>query len=309
MKSSKTTTGSAGRAAVRAAAMATATAGTILLSASLAGATTQIEVLSTGGSDELVAPPALACDDVVFVTEASFDSAGNPVGSPRFGSRSDLVSVHDVPFAAEAGIAVLSEVRTYDGHIGRAEQIGQWSQPSEQVYFQFLLDGVVQGETQLTPDVSDGQRSAWVTADMGSIVLENGADTLRIVHSGDTSQPNSVVVSGVCGRLDPLPPPVTTTVPVATTVPEPAVAPPTTNPPKVVVTPLTTSPPATTIPVEVLPAVEVAEPALALTGSEDVALAALGLTLIASGAAAMAAGRRIEDVRRNLVTRTMSGGG
>ena len=266
-----------------------ALAATTALTMSGAGAS-QIEILSSGGSDELVPPPAPGCEDVVFVTPVSFDSAGNPIGAPRFGTSPGLVTVHDVPFTAEPGIAVLAEVVTYDGYFGRSEAVGQWAQPAEQVKLQFMLDGVVVGETQLTPDLADGQRSTWIVTNLGSVVLDNGADTLRIVHSGDTSQPNSLVVAGVCGHIEPLPTPVVETTSTTTTTVAPAAVDPTVAPP-------------TTVEPEVLPAVEVVDPGgpppvLAATGVDGTALAAAGLILVITGLVASESARRAQHPAR-----------
>jgi len=199
---------------------------TIVLAAAPVGAQGGVRVLGSGGSDTLQPPPSPMCDGLVFITEVSFDAAGNPIDIPRFGTTPDLVQVFDVPGFQPVGPGTLEldEVIVYDGHIGRAT----WGpQLEEQVYFELLLDGVVQATTPPTPDVPDGQLTGWNDIDMGSYELPNGADTLRIRHaSANSAGIESLVVSALCGRHTPATGvvvettvPATTTVPASTTVP------------------------------------------------------------------------------------------
>lgn len=261
----------------------------VLFAAAPAGAQEGVRVLGSGGSDDLVPPPSPTCDDLVFVTEVTFDAAGNPIDIPRFGSSPDLTQVHDIPDfqAVGPGILELDEVIVYDGHFGRAI----WDpQLEEKVYFEFLLGGVSQGRTPLTPDVPDGQRTGWLDIDMGSYELPNGADTLRIHHGGgEPAEVNSLVVSALCGHLTPF-----TEVIVETTVAPTTVAPEVTVAPTTVVpttAPVATTTPTTEISTEVQGQVEeVTE--LAITGrNEQFALGfallslALGILLVAVAAA------------------------
>lgn len=258
----------------------------VLFAAAPVGAQEGVRVLGSGGSDDLVPPPSPTCSDLVFITEVSFDAAGNPIDIPRFGSTPDLVQVFDVPGFDPVGPGNLrlDEVIVYDGHVGR----DVWaSQLEEQVWFEFLLGGVQQARTPNTPDLPDGQRTGWHDLDMGSYELPNGADTLRIRHVGGSSV-NSLVVSALCGRL----------VPLGDDVVETTVAPTTTVPNTIVATTAvaTTAPTATTVPTteistEVQGQVEeVTE--LAITGrNEQFALGfallslALGILLVAVAAA------------------------
>lgn len=253
----------------------------MVLSATPVGAQDGVRIIRSGGDDELMPPPDASCDDLVFITEVSFDPAGNPIDIPRFGSGPDLVRVFDIPDFEPVGpgILLLDEVIVYDGHIGRAI----WdAQLNEQVRFEFLLDGEVQATTPLTPDVPDGQRTGWHILDMGGYELPNGADTLRIVHWGESPEVNSLVVSALCGHLEPFSEvqetTTTTEAPTATTDAPTTTAAPTTAAP-------TTAAP-TTAPI--LPEVEgqVEErpaPELAVTGVEHNMVVAAALVAIALG--------------------------
>ena len=268
----------------------------LLLLASPAGAQEGVRIIESGGSDELSPPPSPRCDDLVFITEVTFDAAGNPIDIPRFGSSPGLTQVFDVPdFAAVGpGILVLDEVIVYDGHIGRA----LWTpQLMEQVYFELLLGDVQQVVTPLTPDVPDGQRTGWHDVDMGTYELPNGADTLRIHHvGGDPANVESLVVSALCGHLEPFPdvtPEVTvaptTITPSTTTLPTTTV--PTTTAPTTVVptsvvatTPVPTTADVQEIDTEVQGQVEEpAVPALAVTGRTAETLLLLGVLALALG--------------------------
>jgi hypothetical protein len=255
---------------------------TLVLSAVPAGAQDQgsVRIIGSGGSDELGPPPSPRCDDLVFITEVSFDAEGNPIDIPRFGSSPDLTQVFDVPdFAAVGpGLLVLDEVIVYDGHIGRA----LWTpQLMEQVYFELLLGGVQQVITPLTPDVPDGQRTGWHDVDMGTYELPNGADTLRIHHvGGDPANVESLVVSALCGHLEPFPD-VTPDVTVAPT----TIAPSTTVPTTVAsTTPVPTTAEVEEIETEVESEVEEpVVPALAVTGRTAETLLLLGVLALALG--------------------------
>lgn len=267
---------------------------TVLLAAIPVGAQAGVQILSSGGSDELIPPPSPTCDDLVFVTEVSFDASGNPIDVPRFGTSPDLVQVFDVPNfeAVGPGTLELNEVIVYDGHFGRAI----WSpQLQEQVFFEFLLDGEVQARTPATPDVPDGQRTGWHDLDMGSYELPRGADTLRIRHAGgDSSSVESLVVSAVCGRLIPLTQVETTTTQepgsAASTIAPTTTVEVTTTAPATTEAPVTT----TTAPVETEVEGQVEErpaPQLAVTGRTHQAAAGfallsggLGILLLALGA-------------------------
>lgn len=252
-----------------------------------------IQILGSGGSDDLDPPPSPRCDDLVFVTEVSFDAAGNPIDIPRFGTSPDLTQVFDVPDfeAVGPGILELNEVIVYDGHIGRAI----WTpQLLEQVYFEFLLDGVVQVRTPSTPDVPDGQRTGWHDLDMGTYELPNGADTMRIRHAGGNSADvESLVVSAVCGRVVPFPEVEETTTTVeatTTTAPATTVTPTTLAPSTTAVA--TTAPPVTSttvIETEVEGQVEERPvPQLAVTGRTQQAAAGFALLAVGLGILLMA---------------------
>lgn len=253
-----------------------------------------VQILGSGGSDDLIPPPSPRCDDLVFVTEVSFDAAGNPIDIPRFGTSPDLTQVFDVPDfeAVGPGVLELNEVIVYDGHIGRA----QWTpQLLEQVYFEFLLDGVVQVTTPPTPDVPDGQRTGWHDLHMGFYDLPNGADTLRIRHAGGNSADvESLVVSAVCGQVIPFPEAeeATTTVEATTTTAPTTTVTPTTEAPGTTA-PATTEAPATTttevIETEVEGQVEEQPaPQLAVTGRTQQAAAGFALLAVGLGILLMA---------------------
>lgn len=253
----------------------------IVFLASPAGAQNGVRILDSGGSDELEPPPSPRCDDLVFITEVTFDAAGNPIDIPRFGSSPGLTQVFDVPefIAIGPGIILLDEVIVYDGHFGRA----LWTpQVMEQVYFEFLLGGVQQAVTPLTPDVPDGRRTGWHDVDMGSYELPNGADTLRIHHAGgDPADVDSLVVSALCGQLKPLP-----EVSPEVTVPPTTIAPATTTAPTTVAP--TTSVASTTTAQEIDTEVQgqVEEPpgaVLAVTGRTLEVLPLLGALALALG--------------------------
>lgn len=253
---------------------------TIVLAAIPAGAQDGIRIIGSGGSDELVPPPSPNCERTVFITEVSFDAAGNPIDIPRFGSSADLTQVYDVPDFEPLGPGTLflDEVITYDGHIGRAI----WTpQTQEQVYFEFLLDGVSQLTTPPTPDIPDLQRTDWLDIDMGTYSLPNGADTLRIHHVGSPPENvDSLVVSAMCGRLVPFAEEATTTTEAATTtVVESTTAAPTTTTAVTTTNPETT----TTISTEVGGQVEERPPAptLAVTGRTQ--QAAIGFAVLSLG--------------------------
>lgn len=260
---------------------------TVLLAAVPVGAQPGVEILGSGGSDELIPPPSPTCDDLVFITEVSFDAAGNPIDIPRFGTSPDLVQVFDVPDFEPVGPGVLelNEVIVYDGHFGRA----LWTpQLQEQVFFEFLLNGEVQARTPNTPDVPDGQRTGWHDLDMGTYELPNGADTLRIRHAGgDSASVESLVVSALCGQLLPAVGDETTT----TQAPETTVAPTSTQVPETTVAPTSTAvattteaPVTTTTQVETEVEGQVEErpaPQLAVTGRTH--QAALGFALLSGG--------------------------
>ena len=218
-------------------ALAVATIATVVLVGGSATAQSNIRIIGSGGSDELIPPPPPPCDDLVFITEVSFDALGNPIDIPRFGTSPDLVQVFDVPMFAPVGpgTLLLDEVIVYDGHFGRAA----WTpQLREQVWFEFLLDDVSQGRTPPTPDVPDGQRTGWHDLDMGSYELPNGADTLRIHHiGGDPAFVESLVVSALCGQLVPFEEPID-----ASTVPPTTDVPPTTEAPRATVAPTSVTP-------------------------------------------------------------------
>lgn len=264
-----------------AALLATCVLLTVLLSAVPVGAQGDVQILGSGGSDELIPPPSPTCDDLVFVTEVSFDAAGNPIDIPRFGTSPDLVQVFDIPDFEPVGPGTLelNEVIVYDGHFGRAI----WEpQLQEQVYFEFLLAGEVQARTPATPDVPDGQRTGWHDLDMGSYELPNGADTLRIRHAGgDSASVESLVVSALCGRLIPFAEVETTT----TTGPDTTTAPTTTVAASTTVVQTTEAPATTTtevIDTEVEGQVEERPaPQLAVTGRTQ--QAALGFALLSVG--------------------------
>ena len=259
---------------------------TMALSHSAVGAQSGVVVIGSGGSDELLPPPSSTCDDLVFITEVSFDAEGNPIDIPRFGSTPDLTQVFDVPGfeAVGTGVVVLNEVITYDGHFGRV--IGP-AQLREQVYFEFLLDGVSQATTPLTPDVPDSQRTGWVDIDMGTYEVPNGADTLRIHHvGGDPAEINSVVVSALCGRFEEsdVDDEVTSTTVPATTVPPETTVPVSTTEP-----PATTTAPTTTVATEVLQDTETQD--LADTGAEHAPFFWGALVLIDAGLVLLCASR------------------
>lgn len=264
---------------------------TVVLAAAPVGAQDGIRIIASGGSDDLQPPPSPMCDNLVFITEVSFDAAGNPIDIPRFGTTPDLVQVFDVPNFTPVGPGTifLDEVIVYDGHIGRA----LWSpQLEEQVYFEFLLDGEVQVRTPATPDVPDGQRTGWHDIDMGGYELPNGADTFRIRHaSSNTAGVESLVVAALCGRHVPTTDVdnETTVAPTTTEAPTTTVAPTTTEAPGTTVTP-TTEPAATTttefIDTEVEGQVEERPaPQLAVTGRTQ--QAALGFALLSVGLGVM----------------------
>ena len=277
-------------------------AGVAMLALTLTAAGAQtVTIIGTGGSDELVPPPSPTCDDLVFITEVSFDAEGNPIDIPRFGSTPDLTQVFDVPGFEPVGPGAveLNEVIVYDGHFGRV--LGP-AQLQEQVFFEFLLDGVVQATTPLTPDVPDAQRTGWHDVDMGIYEVPNGADTLRIRHvGGDPAEINSVVVSALCGRFvetqvdddqtTTTEPPATTEAPTTTEAATTTEAPSTTEAVTTTEAPSTTEAPTTTVATEVLQDTETRDD-LANTGAEHRPLVAAALGAIAAGMALVAVGNR-----------------
>ena len=164
-----------------------------------------VKVITSGGSDQVAQPPRPTCDHPMFTSNLVVDADGfiTEASRPRFGTSPELLQVLDVPSFAPVGPGgfSLNEVITLDGHRHRAT----WpDQVNEQLWFEFLLDGVSQGRTALTPDVPDAVRTGWMIADMGVVELPNGADTLRVHHAGiNPAEINSVVLYGLCGRLTP----------------------------------------------------------------------------------------------------------
>jgi len=177
--------------------------------------TPRVKVIEAGGSDQAVHPPRPTCDQPIFTTELVFDADGyvTEASHPRFGTSAELLQVLDVANFTSVGPGSfsLTEVITLDGHRHRAT----WpDQLNEQVWFEFLLGGVSQGRSALTPDVPDDLRTGWMVADMGVVDLPDGADTLRIHHAGiNPAEVNSLVLYGLCGGFTPTPTTTTTELP------------------------------------------------------------------------------------------------
>lgn len=174
----------------------------LVLFAGMAGAQSTVIELSNGSSDELIAPPSPDCsaDALVLIPEVSFTSVGVPIDTERLGMGRGLVDSIDIEDFDEldAGVIDITQIITYDGHTGRA---GWPAQDNERVAIEFLLDGEVQATTGFTPDVADRVNAAWVVADLGEVELPEGADAARIVHWGEESNDDSVVVASLCAEF------------------------------------------------------------------------------------------------------------
>lgn len=165
------------------------------------GAQSTVQVLASGDSAGLDAPPGPSCPDPAFETTATFDPLGNPSAEPRFGDGIGLVTSFSVPgISMEPGVVHFDEVITHDGYATRPDAVPQ---ASERVHFELLLDGVVVGSTAPTPDLADGSRSVWMATSLGTVAVPDGADGLRIVHVGDGASPNSLIVTALCLRSEP----------------------------------------------------------------------------------------------------------
>ena len=188
----------------------------VLVLASTPAAGETVPATSSGTSDELVAPPSLSsCNNTAFLPSIAFEADGTPIGVPRLGVGPGLVTSFEISISPLGpGTISLDEVITYDGH---AERDTLSAQPDEKVRIEFLLDGNVQAVTRLTPDVPDSTLSAWVTSDLGSHDLPNGANALRVVHSSAQTGQNSVVISAICGSHTPVDAPAAATPPVCDT--------------------------------------------------------------------------------------------
>lgn len=186
----------------KALAMSSLVALVLLLLSGIAGAQSTVIELSNGSSDDLVAPPSPDCSDdaLILIPEVEFTSVAMPVGADRLGVGGGLVEsfeIEDFP-ALDAGVIDVTQIVTYDGHLGRS---GWPAQDNERVAIEFLLDGAVEATTGFTPDVADGVNSAWVVADLGELELPNGADGARVVHWGEEFNDDSVVVASLCAEF------------------------------------------------------------------------------------------------------------
>lgn len=164
------------------------------------GAQSTVQLLGSGGSDGLDAPPSPSCATPAFTTTATFDPIGNPSAEPRFGDGLGLLTEFSLAgFSVDPGVVHFDEVITHDGYTTRPDDSPQ---VSERVHFELLLGDSVVATTQSTPDLADGPRSTWLAASLGSVTVPDGADGLRIVHDGDGASPNSLIVTALCLRSE-----------------------------------------------------------------------------------------------------------
>ncbi len=174
----------------------------LLLFSGIAAAQSTVIELSNGSSDDLVAPPSPTCSDdaLILIPEVEFTSVAMPIDADRLGVGGGLVEsfdIEDFP-TLDPGVIDLTQIITYDGHLGRA---GWPAQDNERVAIEFLLDGEIQATSGFTPDVADNVSSAWVIADLGEIDLPEGADAARVIHWGEEFNDDSVVVASLCAEF------------------------------------------------------------------------------------------------------------
>ena len=116
------------------------------------------------------------------------------------------------PYPSEFASAVVININEAISWDGYATRPGTAAQTAEQWKVVFLKNGVVQFESDYTPDLQDGTESAqWKGALNQNIQLPNGVDQILLVHyeddtygSGSVTSANSVVPSSVCFSYEPI---------------------------------------------------------------------------------------------------------
>ncbi len=129
--------------------------------------------------------------------------------------------------------------QSYDGYEGREHS----SQDNERWNLRLLNDGVVVATVGPTTDIPDGIDHASSADELGTVNLDDGADSIVVVHSGESREGGTDSVHAACVGFDPVAPPASTT----TSTTPPAVSTTTSTTPPASTT--TTAPPASTIPV------------------------------------------------------------
>ena len=117
----------------------------------------------------------------------------------RMGSFWNGVLTHTLDgFSFGPGTVDITELVTWDGYPDRSETAPQ---PAEQVRVELYLGGELVGAGTPSGDLQDGVTSAWWAGSGGSVILPDGADEVRIVHSNlyaGTNGPNSLSPATVC---------------------------------------------------------------------------------------------------------------
>ncbi len=159
----------------------------------------------------IVAPSAPTCSAGALLWQNNVDinnlsgSYGIPQSDVRFVDGSTTIFCIPGPYPAAFNSAVtlnIDEAVSWDGYNYRVNV----NQDYEQWKIIFKKDGVVQYESQYTPDIGDNAFSSeWSGALDQNIFLPNGTDEICLVHieddtygEGSFSSANSVVPSSVC---------------------------------------------------------------------------------------------------------------
>jgi len=132
--------------------------------------------------------------------------------------------------------------QSYDSYEGRERS----SQDHEQWNLQLLKNGDVVATVGPTTDIPDGVDHASSSDELGTVDLESGADSLVVVHSGESTEGGTDSVHAACAGFDLVPPPVSTTTTGPTNPPTPTTTTNPATPPVSTTTPGPTNPPTPT---------------------------------------------------------------
>ncbi len=97
--------------------------------------------------------------------------------------------------------------QSYDGYEGREHS----SQDNERWILRLLDEGVVVATVGPTTDIPDGVDHASSADELGTVILDHGADSIVVVHSGEPSEDGTDSVHAACVGFDPVTPPASTT--------------------------------------------------------------------------------------------------